>query len=209
LLDLRRDAFGGQANATLTRTRQQMAESRAWRRRPDLDPWRALDCEYFICSRRRLAASGCVHLIILTRSSRERPFDELDRRTVALLHSELHRLWRHADDAGQGLPPRLQQTLELLLEGLSEAEIVTRLGLSPHTVHDHVKRLYRRFQVNSRAQLLAHPSHTSFTRAPRLSVNLLESEADERSESLAPAALRPGATHLRTPLSPGARVPQR
>jgi len=53
------------------------------------------------------------------------------------------------------LPPRLRQTLELLLEGCSEQEAAMRLNLSRHTIHDYVKDLYRRFGVTSRAQLLA------------------------------------------------------
>lgn len=43
----------------------------------------------------------------------------------------------------------------LLLQGLSEKEVGTRLGLSPHTVHVHVKRLYRERGVESRPELMA------------------------------------------------------
>lgn len=192
-LDLRREGLANPTNATFTRTREQMAENRAWRHRPDLDPWRTLGCEYFICSNRYLVSRGCVHLIILTRSGRERPFDELERRIVALFHEELGRLWRQTvDDATAELPPHLQQTLELLLEGSAERQIVARLDLSPHTVHDHVKRLYRRFHVNSRAQLLARLSHAPLIRAPRLCVDLLKSGDDDRFDSVETAEAKPG-----------------
>jgi DNA-binding CsgD family transcriptional regulator len=50
----------------------------------------------------------------------------------------------------------LRQTLACLAEGDSEKQIAGRLGLSPATVHQYVTMLYRRFQVRSRAQLLAH-----------------------------------------------------
>jgi DNA-binding NarL/FixJ family response regulator len=53
------------------------------------------------------------------------------------------------------LPPRLRQTLGYLLEGCNEKETAERLGISPYTAHDYVKELYRRFQVRTRAQLLA------------------------------------------------------
>jgi DNA-binding CsgD family transcriptional regulator/PAS domain-containing protein len=53
------------------------------------------------------------------------------------------------------LPPRLRQVLDRLLAGDSEKQIATRIGLSPHTVHDHVKRLYRTLDVNARSELLA------------------------------------------------------
>ena len=53
------------------------------------------------------------------------------------------------------LPRRLRETLECLLLGDSEKQVAAKLGLSPHTVHIHVKRLYRHFDVSSRGELLA------------------------------------------------------
>jgi DNA-binding NarL/FixJ family response regulator len=53
------------------------------------------------------------------------------------------------------MSPRMLQTLELLSNGDAEKEVALKLGLSQHTVHVYVKALYRRFGVNSRAQLLA------------------------------------------------------
>jgi len=53
------------------------------------------------------------------------------------------------------LPPRLRQTLDLLLRGDSEKQIARKLELSPHTVHVYVKSLYRKFEVSSRGELLA------------------------------------------------------
>lgn len=53
------------------------------------------------------------------------------------------------------LPPRQQDTLRLLLTGLSEKQVADALQLSQHTVHDYVKALYRRMRVSSRAELLA------------------------------------------------------
>jgi DNA-binding CsgD family transcriptional regulator len=207
-LDLRHEGTADPTNTTFTRTRQQMAENRAWRHRPDLDPWRTLDCDHFICSNRYLPSCGCVHLIIVTRSGREPPFDELERRLVALFHEELGRLWRQpADASGAELPPPLQQTLELLLEGSSEGQIVSKLGLSPHTIHDHVKRLYRRFHVNSRAQLLARLAHSPLIRAPRLCVNLLKGGDDHRFDSVDMAEAKPDSdAPVIDPVQPGFRT---
>jgi DNA-binding NarL/FixJ family response regulator len=54
-----------------------------------------------------------------------------------------------------GLPERQQQTLAGLLAGDSEKQIAHRLQLSPHTVHDYVKRLHRALGVSSRGELLS------------------------------------------------------
>jgi DNA-binding NarL/FixJ family response regulator len=53
------------------------------------------------------------------------------------------------------LPPRLAQTLELLLNGASEKQVAHQMKLSRHTIHGYVKSLYRLFGVSSRAELLA------------------------------------------------------
>jgi DNA-binding NarL/FixJ family response regulator len=53
------------------------------------------------------------------------------------------------------LPPRLREVLAGLARGLSEKQVAAELGLSPHTVHDHVKALHRRLRVQSRGELLA------------------------------------------------------
>lgn len=52
------------------------------------------------------------------------------------------------------LSPRLQQTLQLMLTGLSIKEIANTLQLSPHTINDYRKNLYDRFNVHSRAEFI-------------------------------------------------------
>lgn len=61
----------------------------------------------------------------------------------------------------ESLCRRERQTLELLLTGASEKEIAAQLGLSVHTVHQYVKAIYRRFDVTSRAQLMARSLRAS------------------------------------------------
>lgn len=51
--------------------------------------------------------------------------------------------------------PRATEVLSLLLRGESEKRIARQLQLSPHTVHHHVKAIYRAHDVTSRAELLA------------------------------------------------------
>jgi DNA-binding CsgD family transcriptional regulator len=53
------------------------------------------------------------------------------------------------------LSPREREVLDVLLRGHSEKRAADRLGLSSHTVHQYVKRLFRAFGVSSRAELMA------------------------------------------------------
>lgn len=55
----------------------------------------------------------------------------------------------------EGLTPRQRDVLVRLARGDGEKQIAWDLGLSPHTVHDHVKALHRHFGVQSRGELLA------------------------------------------------------
>ncbi|HWE03110.1 MAG TPA: helix-turn-helix transcriptional regulator [Tepidisphaeraceae bacterium] len=72
-----------------------------------------------------------------------------------------------APEPGDGLAPRVRQTLQRLLAGDSEKQIARHLQVSPHTVHVYVKAIYRFFNVNSRGELLARfvapPRHDSGT----------------------------------------------
>ncbi len=47
------------------------------------------------------------------------------------------------------------RVMKSVLEGHSEKEIAKLIYLSRHTVHNHIKEIYRKFEVHSRAQLLA------------------------------------------------------
>lgn len=55
----------------------------------------------------------------------------------------------------QELPPRLRPILDALLGGEAPKRIAFQRGLSLHTVYQYVKQIYRHFDVNSRAELLA------------------------------------------------------
>lgn len=55
--------------------------------------------------------------------------------------------------AGGGiLSPQQLRVLRLIAEGTTNREIAVALGLSPHTVKDHVAELVRRLEVRNRAQ---------------------------------------------------------
>jgi len=79
---------------------------------------------------------------------------------VHLLTEEVDWMHRRGIDvpAGQNLPEltaRQRQVLFRVMAGDSEKQMAGMLSISPHTVHDHLKEIYRRFGVNSRMELLA------------------------------------------------------
>jgi DNA-binding NarL/FixJ family response regulator len=53
------------------------------------------------------------------------------------------------------LTDRQAAVLECLLAGMTRAEVATRLRLSPHTVRDHVRHLFRILDVSSTPELMA------------------------------------------------------
>ncbi len=48
-----------------------------------------------------------------------------------------------------------RRVFDLIMRGKTEKEVARQLGVSPHTVHAHVRQIYRAFGVHSRAELLA------------------------------------------------------
>jgi DNA-binding CsgD family transcriptional regulator len=54
-----------------------------------------------------------------------------------------------------GLTPAQQQVLRQVLQGLDEAAIAAQLGRSWHTVHAHLKAIFKHFDVHSRVELVA------------------------------------------------------
>jgi DNA-binding CsgD family transcriptional regulator len=53
------------------------------------------------------------------------------------------------------LSPAQRRVFEGLLSGLAEKEIASKLSLSRHTIHNHVRKIYLIAGVNSRPELLA------------------------------------------------------
>jgi DNA-binding CsgD family transcriptional regulator len=61
-----------------------------------------------------------------------------------------------------GLTGRERQVAQLLVRGLSTAEIAKALEVSPHTLKDHVKATYAKLEVSSRAELTGKLFHTYY-----------------------------------------------
>lgn len=52
------------------------------------------------------------------------------------------------------LSPREIEVVQLLVEGLTTVAMAERLSISPHTIRDHLKNLYRKTGTSSRGELL-------------------------------------------------------
>jgi DNA-binding NarL/FixJ family response regulator len=53
------------------------------------------------------------------------------------------------------LSHRQREVLDVLVEGLSEKDVADRLGISIHTVHNHITAIYQALGIKSHAELLA------------------------------------------------------
>jgi len=53
------------------------------------------------------------------------------------------------------LTPAQRRVFELLVQGLIEKEVAAQLGISTHTVHDHVKAIYKTLSVSTRGELVS------------------------------------------------------
>jgi DNA-binding CsgD family transcriptional regulator len=98
--------------------------------------------------------------LTIMRSSGEKQFSRRDKAFLGALHREIaplvgRQLAAAHEPSARQLSPRLRQVLACLLEGDAEKQIAQRLNLTTPTVNQYVKAIYRRFRVNSRAQLMA------------------------------------------------------
>jgi DNA-binding CsgD family transcriptional regulator len=77
--------------------------------------------------------------------------------SLQIVHSSIQpRLAELQQPSLHTLSPRLSQVLEGLIDGQSDKEIATRLGISHETVHVYVKNLFKLRGVHSRAELLSN-----------------------------------------------------
>jgi len=107
-------------------------------------------------------ASG-IGLWIIAAVELAAPSDELIARESIMLEELMPRLAErcavafseHSPNRHALITPAEQRVLEQLMLGRSVSEIALVLVRSPHTIHDHVKSLHRKFGATSRGQLVA------------------------------------------------------
>lgn len=72
---------------------------------------------------------------------------------------------REPDDGEAVLSPREIEALQLLARGYSNKQVAHALSLSPHTVGDHVKSIYRKLGVSSRGQAMVRAFRSGLLRS--------------------------------------------
>ena len=114
-----------------------------------------------------LALIFLMRVLVVFRGVKEKWFTERDRQVAEILHDALERFYvrisnelRQADPYQVKMPVgaisrREIQTLRFLLQGLCDKEIATAMQLSPPTVRQYIRSIFRVFEVESRAELLA------------------------------------------------------
>ncbi|HXL34347.1 MAG TPA: LuxR C-terminal-related transcriptional regulator [Gemmatimonadales bacterium] len=146
----------------VTYTRRQLIPNTAWYGSVCWnDYYRPAHIDHQLTSVHQTSDEGAISAIALVRASGERDFSPRERQVLDFFHEELGPLIGRSlvsvlEPSPERLSPRLRQTLGCLLEGDSEKQVAARLNLSHATTHQYVTALYRRFRVQSRAQLLAH-----------------------------------------------------
>ena len=109
--------------------------------------------------------------LVFLRCGHSEPFNNSDVEVVSDLRDELETILRQshkaqaaaryradgvqAEDHLKTLSPTERQIFDLLVHHHTERHIAASLDRSPHTVHVHVKNIYRKLRVNSRKQLAA------------------------------------------------------
>jgi DNA-binding NarL/FixJ family response regulator len=153
--------FRGFSGLLLTRCLESVVDAREWYLSRHYNEYaRTCGVDDRIASSLRLSRKSPVQLISLHRPASDGKYSRRAQRLVHLFHHELGRLLGRqlalpeTDSEPEHLPHRLQQVLACLLQGDGEKQIARRLGISRHTVNRHVQRLYRRFNVHSRGELL-------------------------------------------------------
>jgi DNA-binding CsgD family transcriptional regulator len=99
-----------------------------------------------------------LHSIAVCRRWEDGAFQDRELAIFNLFNSEWVTRWYATSrrESDRALSPRLQEVLELFLEGHSAKQIAYQLDLSTYTAQDYLKELYRRHGVAGRNELYAY-----------------------------------------------------
>lgn len=148
------------AGRHFTRTRQQLVADRDWYSHPAVKKHRLrTGIDHFVYSIYPLDEPETYSAVGLFRRKGRQPFSARDARIAHIVLNEVE--WLHyADlpgDRGRKVPqlnPRQRVVLIMLIEAHGKDEISRLLHLSPHTVKDYMKAIYKHFGVSSQLELI-------------------------------------------------------
>jgi len=144
-----------------TRSRQQVVADKEWYTHPAVVRHRLRQgLEHFLYSVYPLdAAEELYSAIGLFRFVGRSTFSDRESRIAHILLSEVE--WLHyaelPGDRGRQVPlltPRQRVVLVMLIEAHDKDDIARLLHVSPHTVKDHIKAIYKHFGVCSQLELI-------------------------------------------------------
>lgn len=92
-------------------------------------------------------------------------------------------IWSHLSQRLR-LSPKEAEVVRGLLNKRSETGIAKEMGVSRHTVHTHIKRLYRKLRITSRSAAIAHVFEEYLRLERSLGIEL--SQAEVRIENPEP-----------------------
>lgn len=151
--------FDGKTSAF---SREMILEERAWRASPMRNEVVIkTGVDEFACA---LKMSPTLRSIVMLSSHRglgREAVGEREVRMLGILAEEIvpllgTRLAMTGQVNVSRLTRRQRETLDLLLEGLSEKQVAAELGIQPTTVHDYVVQLHKYFGVSSRGELMSY-----------------------------------------------------
>ncbi len=98
--------------------------------------------------------------LVLFRNCGDAPFRLADRAVIHVAMASITGLGateslRGPPDATVGLTARQRTVLLMLLDGQARKQIARQLGITEETVGDHIKQIYKHFEVNSAGELSA------------------------------------------------------
>ena len=154
----------------VTVRREEMVDDQTYYAAPHYRDFRKqLDCDDYVVSIRMVDLPRRPEGISIDRPHGAERFGAREVALLKLIHDEIAplvgvRLATEEHLCRDGLSKRLRETLESLMEGMSEKEVAREMGLSIKTVHEYVGMIYKHFRVSSRAELMAY----FIRRAPEL-----------------------------------------
>jgi DNA-binding NarL/FixJ family response regulator len=89
--------------------------------------------------------------------------------------------WFLSEEHSAHLTRRESDVLKRVAQGANNAEIATQLQLGQKTVRNYVSRLYRKLDVNNRAQLVTFSDHSDHARSGRPDSKTTENEISVHS----------------------------